>query len=59
MGAWEGQEDLVGVEGRKTTIRIYFMKRIYFQFFLKKKKVFVMPTNVERNMGMPEAFHSF
>lgn len=58
MGAWEGQEDLVGVEGRKTTIRIYFMKRIYFQFFFKKK-VFVMPTNVGRNMGMPEAFHSF
>lgn len=39
MGAWEGQEDLVGVEGRKTTIRIYFMKRIYFQFFFLKKGI--------------------
>lgn len=37
VGAWKGQEDLVGVEGRKTTIRIYFMKRIYFQFFFKKR----------------------
>lgn len=58
MGAWEGQKDLVGVEGRKTTIRIYFMKKYIFNFFLKKR-VFVMPTNVGRTMGMPEAFHNF